>query len=112
MVNQNSNLGMLDLEIKFLLHHVAVSEATVSGNIMQMVKMIKAQVPKMPHRKRQRPNSVHSDCIPSCFPDSWKLLHLGSIPLPLIPISFQSQWELIIAGLHRRKRSLISQVVP
>lgn len=34
MVNQDSNLGMLDSKIKFLLHHVAMSEVKVSGNIM------------------------------------------------------------------------------
>jgi len=50
--------------------------------------MIKAQVPKMSHKKTQRKTSVHQDCVPSSPPDSWKLLHLGSIPQPLISISF------------------------
>jgi len=29
MVNQDSDLGLLDSEIKFLLHHAAVSEVMV-----------------------------------------------------------------------------------
>lgn len=74
---------------KFLLRGVAMSEVIVSGNVMYRVKMIKTQVPKIPHRKRQRLDSVHRVCVPSRHPPhSWKLLHLGSIPHPLIPISF------------------------
>lgn len=59
MVNQGSKLGMLDSKIKFLLHHVAMSEAMVSSNMTQRVKMIKAHMPSMPYMRRQRPSSVH-----------------------------------------------------
>lgn len=59
MVNQDSNLGMLDSKIKFLLRHVAMSEVMVSSNMTQRVKMIKACMPNMPYMKRQRPSSVH-----------------------------------------------------